>query len=156
MTDTQDTQITQDAAAAHDAPATPPSQATKNAAAAPGAPELELGDEPTPLDGLIASIRAAVAPGVSTEARAAGTAACRAILTALEAQVGQPLAAATPAATVGNLLSHLASLPREQILEFLRDKFPAGPPSRRPSQPTAGPRFHLIQIPQVRPRGNRS
>jgi hypothetical protein len=154
MTDTQDIPIIQDDAATPDAPATPPSPTTQNTPAAPSAPELA--DKSSPLEGLIASIRAAVAPGVSTEARAAGAAACRAILTALEVQVGQPLTAATPAATLGSLLSHLASLPREQILEFLRDKFPAGLSSRRPSQPTAGPRFHLIQIPQVRPRGNGS
>jgi hypothetical protein len=54
-----------------------------------------------------------------------------------------------------SILSQLAAMPREQILELLRDKFPAGPPSRRPSQPTAGPRFHLIQIPQLRRPGER-
>jgi eukaryotic-like serine/threonine-protein kinase len=56
-------------------------------------------DKPHPLDDLIASIRAAVAPDASGEIRAIGAAACRSILTALETQAGQPRAVtpATPA-----------------------------------------------------------
>ncbi|HEX7841483.1 MAG TPA: hypothetical protein VF469_28615 [Kofleriaceae bacterium] len=153
MTDTEDTQTPPDAPAAQDAEATQYS---------PAAPSTQnVADQPNPLDDLIASIRASVAPGVSPEARAAGATACRAILTALEAQVGQPLAAvppatASPASQLLSMLPHLAAMPREQLLAFLRDKFPAGTPSSRQPQRVAGPRFHLIQIPQPRRTGGGS
>lgn len=160
MTDTQDTQATQTTEgtqATPDAPAEQDAEGTQHAAATPATPDAI--DPPNPLDGLIASIRASVAPGVSAEARAAGATACRAILTALEAQVGQPLAAAPPASSspalqLLSMLPQLAAMPREQLLASLRDKFPAGAPSPKPLQRVAGPRFHLIQIPQLpRTRG---
>jgi hypothetical protein len=149
MTDVQSTQTTQNASATPDAQA---AQAAQNAQAIPSNPDLA--SKPDPLDDLIAAIRTAVAPGASAEARAVGTTACRAILTALEAKAGQPLAAAPPAATLATsplaaMLSQLAAMPREQMLEFitsfLRTKLPAG----TQTQVTAGPRFHLIQLPQV-------
>jgi len=45
------------------------------------------------------------------------------------------------------MLTQLATMPREQILEFLQ-KLTAAAPVRHP---TAAPRFHLIEIPQARP-----
>jgi hypothetical protein len=155
MTDTQATQTTQDTETILNGPTNDGNQATTSppAAAAPSAPKPVA--TPPPLDDLVASIRASVAPGVSAEARAIGATACRAILTALETQPGQPLAAAppsapAPASSLAGMLSQLAAMPREQLLGFLRDKFPAAPPSSRPTRPTAGPRFHLIQLPQLR------
>src|ERR1043165_8924362 len=62
----------------------------------------------SPLATMIASIRSAVAPNASLQARAAGTSACRSILPVLEAKPGQPLAAAPPAPTQPQ--SPLASL----------------------------------------------
>jgi len=105
---------------------------------------------------LIASIRIAVSPDASAEARAVGATACRSILAALEAKAGQPLTAAPPTATsatspLAAMLAQLAAMPRQQMLEFitnfLRTKLPQG------TQPlvAAGPRFHLIEIPQVSP-----
>lgn len=90
-------------------------------------------DNPNPLDGLIASIRASIAPDASAEARAVGATACRSILTALEAKAGQPLTAAPATATSATspltaMLAQLAAMPREQMLEFitnlLRSKLP--------------------------------
>ena len=115
-------------------------------------------DNTHPLDGLISSIRAATAPDASAEARAAGATACRSILTALEAKAGQPLTAAPPVATsatspLATMLAQLVAMPREQMLEFitnfLRTKLPPG----TQTQVTAGPRFHLIQLPQMRQPG---
>ena len=152
MTDVQSTQTTQDASATPDTQAVQAAQTTQNAQAIPSNPDLA--SKPDPLDDLIASIRTAVAPSASAEVRAVGATACRAILTALEAKAGQPLAAAPPAATpvtspLAAMLSQLAAMPREQMLEFitsfLRSKLPPG----TQTQVTAGPRFHLIQIPQV-------
>jgi hypothetical protein len=113
-------------------------------------------DNPHPLDDLIASIRAAVAPNASADVRAIGATACRSILTALEAQAGQPLAAApfAPASTLAGMLSAFASMPREQLLDLVIAKLRAALPPGTPTAVTGAPRFHLIQIPQVqRPGG---
>jgi hypothetical protein len=113
-------------------------------------------DNPHPLDDLIASIHAAVAPNASADVRAIGATACRSLLTALEAQAGQPLAAASsaPASTLAGMLSAFASMPREQLLDLLISKLRAALPPGTPTAVTGAPRFHLIQIPQVqRPGG---
>ena len=149
MTDVQSTQTTQDATP--DAQAAQTTQAAQNAQAIPSNPDPASKSDP--LDDLIAAIRTAVAPGASPEARAVGATACRAILAALEAKAGQPLTTALPAATpatspLAAMLTQLAAMPREQMLEFitsfLRSKLPPG----TQTQVAAGPRFHLIQIPQ--------
>jgi hypothetical protein len=116
-----------------------------------------------PLASLIASIRAAVAPSASAEARAAGASACRAILTVLEAKPGQPLAPtpqrtsptaqASPLAALlsqPGLLSKLAAMSRDELIALLKQVTGAMP--ARPITPlTAAPRFHLIEIPSARP-----
>jgi hypothetical protein len=109
---------------------------------------------------LLVAIRTAVARGASSEARAAGVTACRSLLTVLEAKPGQALAAtAPPSASPASpllamiqqpgFLTKLAALSREQLLDLLRQVTGALP--AKVSSPTmAGPRFHLIQIPQLR------
>lgn len=129
---------------------------------------LDPDDVAPPLANLIASIRAAVARGASAEARATGATACRSLLTVLDAKPGQPLAAtpqlAAPVATtspIGSLLSQpgllskLAAMSRDELINLLRQITGAIPgPTRTPA--AAAPRFHLIQIPQVRrPDGGR-
>jgi hypothetical protein len=47
------------------------------------------------------------------------------------------------------MLSQLAAMPREQMIEFLQRL-----PSRSPGSATAGPRFHLIELP-IRPPAQR-
>jgi hypothetical protein len=140
-------------------------EATREADVAPSAPSAPSPMSPSEnarsLDGLIASIRAAVAPGVSADARAAGAAACRAILTALEAQVGKPLVTATPSPTqptppLAGMLSQLAAMPREQLIEFLLTRLRSAIPTGPPAPVMAGPRFHLIQIPSARSRDGES
>ena len=153
MTDVRNTQTNQDAQPTPAAQPTPDAQPTQNAQATSNTPSApDLNDKARPLDDLIASIHAAVAPGASAEARAFGATACRSILSALEAKAGQPLTTAPPTATpatspLTTLLTQLAAMPREQMLEFitnfLRSKLPPG----TQTQVTTGPRFHLIQIP---------
>ena len=123
---------------------------------APAAPD----DVAPPVAALIASIRTALVTGASVEARAAGAAACRSILTVLEAKPGQSLAAepqrpassASPIAALlkqPGFLNQLAAMSREQLLDLLKQVTGAMP--ARPQTPSSGaPRFHLIQIPQVR------
>jgi hypothetical protein len=104
---------------------------------------------------VIAAIRAAVAADASVEARAVGATACRTILTALEAQAGQPLApppaATSPSSPLAAMLSQLASMPREQLIEFLVGRLRTALPPGTATQATAGPRFPLIQIPPALP-----
>lgn len=117
-------------------------------------------DVAPPVAALLTSIHAAVAKGAAAETRAAGAAACRSILTVLEAKPGQPLAAAVPqpagsASPTAALLkqpgflAQLAAMSREQLLELLK-QVTGAMPARSHTPTTAAPRFHLIQIPQVR------
>lgn len=119
-----------------------------------------------PLAAMIASIRSAVAPNASPQARTAGASACRSILTVLDAKPGQPLIAAPPAPTqpqspLASLLSQpgllpqLAAMSREQLIDLLRKVTGAAAPQAQ-SPANGAPRFHLIQIPQARRPGGGS
>ncbi len=156
MTNTPDPQSAQPA---HDTPGEP---------APAGESTAQPDDLAPPLASLIASIRAAVTPSASAEARTAGANACRSILTVLEAKPGQPLAAtpqraastapASPLAALlsqPGLLSKLAAMSRDELIGLLKQITSAMP--ARPTTPTtAAPRFHLIEIPSVRrPDGDR-
>jgi hypothetical protein len=150
--DAQAAQNTQNAPATPDAQAAQDTQAAQNAQAIPSNPAPASKSDP--LDDLIAAIRTAVA-------RAVGATACRAILTALEAKAGQPLAAAPPTAPTATsplaaMLSQLAAMPREQMLEFITNFLRTKLPQTTQPQVIAGPRFHLIQIPPVHGRGSGS
>jgi hypothetical protein len=150
MTDTLAPQSTKQA---HDTPDEPPPA---------GEPTAQPENIAPPLASMVASIRAAVTPSASAEARAAGANACRSILTVLEAKPGQPLAAtpqrtsstaqASPLATLlsqPGLLSKLAAMSRDDLFALLKQVTSAMP--ARPTTPTtAAPRFHLIEIPQAR------
>ena len=79
------------------------------------------------MDDLVDAIHAAVAPDATSEARAAGVAACRTMLGLLEAQPGQPLLPA-PAAVppeLAGMLHALRSVPPDQLLELAIDKLRA-------------------------------
>jgi hypothetical protein len=86
------------------------------------------------MENLIESIRAALTPEASSEARAAGAAACRTILAALEAVPGQPMPAATivtpDASKIASAVAMLRGVPPEQLLDLaiakLRAALPAG------------------------------
>jgi hypothetical protein len=165
MSDTPETYETYETHETHETHETIAGSETRGAA--PQAPVVPPPAEPfdvaPPLAALIAAIRLAVVQGASPEARAAGATACRSILTVLEAKPGQPLWAPPPAATSPTspiasllsqpgLLSKLAGMSREQLLDLLKQVTGAMP--ARPHTPaTVAPRFHLIQIPQVRRPG---
>jgi hypothetical protein len=85
------------------------------------------------MENIIETIRAAIASDASPEARAAGAAACRAILTALESTPGQPIGAAIvapPASPVAAIVATLRGVPTDQLLDLaimkLRAALPAG------------------------------
>jgi hypothetical protein len=152
MTDIQDTQASNRSSAA------PESDDAPTPRAEPASSEVD--DIAPPLAALLASIRVAVGPNASPDLRSAGASACRSILTVLDAKPGQPLtgglaAPTQPASPLASLLSQpglltkLAAMSREQLLDLLKQV--TGAASQRTQSPaTGGPRFHLIQIPQIR------
>jgi hypothetical protein len=150
MTDTPEPRTVQEP---HDIPAEPSPHA---------GPTSEPDDITPPLASLITSIRAAVTRGASNETRAAGATACRSILAVLEAKPGQPLAATpqrtsptSPASPLASLLSQpgllskLAAMSRDELITVLK-QITGAMPVRATAPTTAAPRFHLIEIPQVR------
>jgi hypothetical protein len=179
MTDTADTQSTTEDVATENTSSTEDIEATQRVPDNPATPPT--GDKTALLQELVATIRASVAPGVTPEARAAGAAACRAILAALETQVGQPLVAMTPVPTatqatpeltsplarvlsqlvampreqLTGLMRQLAAMPREQLIDFLINRLRSALPPGTQTRVSAGPRFHLIEIPQVGKVGGR-
>lgn len=180
MTDTEHTQSTTEAASIEETSGPGDTQRAQRGPDTAGTPPPA--DKTALLQELVATIRASVAPGVTPEARAAGATACRAILSALEAQAGQPLAATTarptttqspppPASPLARILSQLvamprdqltgtlsqlAAMPRDQLIDFLLGRLRSALPPGAATRVSAGPRFHLIQIPQIRPPGNGS
>jgi len=154
MTDTLDTQVTEQPSTA-DEKQEPRAADPEPVAAVPD-------DIAPPLVALIASIGTAVAKGASPDARTAGAAACRSILTVLEARPGQPMTAAQqptpPASPIAALLkqpgflNQLAAMSREQLFDLLRQFTGAvgGAPPRSQAPASGAPRFHLIQLPPPR------
>ena len=78
------------------------------------------------MEGLIESIRSALEANASNDVRAAGAAACRTILTALEATPGEPIAMPTPIAPpasappglpIAALVTALRSMSPDQLLD---------------------------------------
>ena len=104
------------------------------------------------MDALLEAIRTATTADANDEARSAGATACRTILAALEATVGEPLVqlpaqAPTPVAMA---VSALRTVPPEQLLDLaiakLRTMLPEGtaPPN------VEAVKFHIIQLPARR------
>jgi hypothetical protein len=142
MSDTHESQTAQE----------PPNEPSTRAEPA-SAPD----DLAPPLLSLIASIRAGVVRGASAEVRAAGATACRAILSVLEAKPGQPLAATPSPAnpptspimallSQPGLLSKLAAMSREQLLDLLK-QVTGGTSTGSQTPASAGPRFHIVEVP---------
>ena len=147
----------QDIQTSNQSPTVPDGDDVPTTRAEPTSPEPD--DIAPPLAAMIASIRSAVVPNASPPARTAGASACRSILIVLEAKPGQPLIAAPPAPTqpqspLASLfslpgLTQLAAMSREQLLDLVKQVTGAASPRTQP--PALGaPRFHLIQVPQVR------
>ena len=103
---------------------------------------------------LLEAIRAAVTADAAPEVRAAGLAACRTILAALESTPGQPLAAAAvapaSASQIASIVGALRGVPPDQLLDLaiakLRGALPVGV-----DVPKVEPlKFHIIPIPPRR------
>lgn len=99
---------------------------------------------------LISTIRAAVIDDASLEARAAGAAACRAILAALESEPGQPLATPSAGPTINATLPAFAQLDADQVLELVIAKLRSMQPENV-TLPATTARFQVPLVPT--PRG---
>lgn len=86
------------------------------------------------MESLINTVREAITEGASEQARAAGAQACRALLAAFEAKIGEPLTTQPASASVSPPIQALASALRgmtaDQLLDTLivrlKDAVPAG------------------------------
>jgi hypothetical protein len=97
------------------------------------------------MEKLIESIRVAVAAGATAETKAAGAAACRTILAALEAEPGKALTLpGAPAA------SPLAGMDPTQVVDLLIAKLRAAAPAEPANAPQPQPqrlRFSMVSPP---------
>jgi hypothetical protein len=102
------------------------------------------------------TIRVAVATGANAEQRAAGVAACRAILMVLEATPARPLESEpSSAAAIASMIGALRGAPITQALDLviarLRAAMPAGESIAAPDVC-----FRLVTLPTKRPGPNTS
>jgi hypothetical protein len=101
------------------------------------------------VDELIESIRFAVAPTATIDQRAAGVAACRALLTALGAEVGKPF---TPAAVgITPPPRPLSGLTIDQALDLAIAKLRSMVPAESAPAPTASLAIPLVGVPRGTP-----
>lgn len=100
------------------------------------------------MDQTIETIRLALLPDASDEARAAGATACRAILATLEAQPGQPLTQAVQTSTpIQAAIATVGGMPSEQLLDLAIAKLRALLPEGTTVEPVAPLRFPLVPPP---------
>ncbi len=105
------------------------------------------------MQGLIESIRLAVAPDATDELRAAGATACRAILRALEANPGESHQVSAPPSVpmpdaVATIVTALRGVPPEQLLDLAIARLRAALPADQ-AVPVGQPlKFQLIPIPR--------
>ena len=91
---------------------------------------------------LLEAIRLADVEGASDEARAAGAAACRTILAALDAQTGEPMTAPPIAAAV----AAFRGMSPEQLLDLAIARLKAALPPSAQAPEQQGPKFNLVPV----------
>jgi hypothetical protein len=103
------------------------------------------------MENVIEAIRASVAADASPEAKAAGVMACRAVLAALGANAGEPLAPSPPV-DVGPTAQAIAALlrtaPPEQLLDMVIAKLRNAVPAESQARPVHKFNVPLIRIPK--------
>lgn len=120
------------------------------------------------METLLESIRAAIANDASNDARASGAQACRTILTALEAKLGEVMTFASapassapnapastveansPATQIANVLGTLRGVPAEQLLDLAITRLRAALPAGGDSPKVEPLKFHVVQLPARR------
>lgn len=100
------------------------------------------------MDNVIEAIRAAIMPDASSEEKATGVAACRAIIAALDATAGQTLAPPTPQNPIAAMVGALRGVPPDQLLDLAIAKLRSAlPPDVTPTPATP---FKLQMVPVPR------
>lgn len=99
------------------------------------------------MEELITTIRAAAAADATHEARTSGAAACRRILTALEATPGQPLVQSQPTTPMHAIASVLGQMSPDQLLELAITRLKAALPQGETVSTTQPLRIPLLPIP---------
>ncbi len=96
-------------------------------------------------------IRAALAADATPEARIAGAVACRAILGALEASPGQPMATARPIDTsqIATIVGALRGVSPDQLLDLAIAKLRSALPSDAAVPAVTPLKFHILPIPPL-------
>jgi hypothetical protein len=104
------------------------------------------------MDTILETIRAGIAPDANADAKAAAATACRAILGALDATAGEPLASATPvnAPPIANMVSALRGVPIDQLLDIAIAKLRASLPKDVEIPRVEPLRFQIVSMPQGR------
>ena len=92
----------------------------------------------------LSTMRAAVAPEATAEARASGAIACRALLSMLEGAAPTPQL--NPAA-IANAISILRGVPPGQLLELAISKLRSALPATTEIAPSQKLSFHLVPMP---------
>lgn len=99
---------------------------------------------------LIETIRTAVVSGATSEQKASGVAACRAILTALDTEPGRPLTMPgmeQPASTpIASLARSVSSMSVDQMLDLMIARLTTIANTRETSQPTQSAKTALPAV----------
>ena len=111
------------------------------------------------MDELLETIRKAVAPDADQPTKQAGANACRAILAALEAQPGEPLAVApapAPTSPIATVVRQFQGAPPGLVLDALIAKLRSHLPPEETGTPAQVPslRIPFVPLPQP-PRGGK-
>lgn len=120
------------------------------------------------MEQLLDAIRAATAPDATDDIKGAGANACRALLAALEARAGEPLAAPPPASPttpnpapaldasqVQTAIRALGSMQPEQLLDLAIARLRAALPAGSEVAPTRPVKFQMLPLPPTAPTGRR-
>jgi hypothetical protein len=102
------------------------------------------------MENVIDAIRASVAADATQEAKAAGIAACRAVLAALGASAGEPLAPPRPidiGPTAQAIAAVIRTAPPEQLLDMLIAKLRNAVPAESQTPPNHKFNVRLLRIP---------
>lgn len=103
------------------------------------------------MDDVLATIRSALAPDVTPEAKTAGIAACRAVLGALSASAGEPLAPPRPVdvgPTAQAIAAIIRSTPPDQLLDLLIAKLRAAAPADAKAPAARTFNVPLVRVPR--------
>src|SRR5687768_10547498 len=98
------------------------------------------------MEKFIEAIRLATTPDATDEARAAGVHACRAILSALDAQPGKPLSMPTAPTPLQSAVTALSNVPAEQLLDLAITKLRSLLPEGTTIEPVLPLRLPLLPI----------